>query len=79
MRDGMAEVMEIFQTRPKKEACLYNTLLDLCIDAKDQGLAKKVILDALASGTADAVTFNEWLDAYIRSAARGAPGGSLRR
>ena len=39
-------------------ASFYIAVLDWCIDAKDQGLTEKLFSGALASGTADAASYD---------------------
>lgn len=49
-----------------KTACLYNTLLDACIECQHFAAVEEVMLEAKAAGMADVVTYNTILKARLR-------------
>jgi len=64
--------VQIFEACPEKTACLYNALLDACIECGDLEVAERVMADATHAKVADVVTYNTVIKAYLQN-------GNLRR
>merc|ERR1719330_1619841 len=67
----LEDAKAIFDACPEKTACLYNALLDACVDA-DLNTAEKVMSEAITAGVADVVTYNTMIKRHVQR-------GDLRR
>jgi pentatricopeptide repeat protein len=63
--DGLDHAFKLFREFPEKASCLYNTLIDLCIDGKQGGLAKEVMEEAIKAEAADIVTYNTMIKSHL--------------
>mmetsp|Transcript_31065 Transcript_31065/g.56495 ORF Transcript_31065/g.56495 Transcript_31065/m.56495 type:complete len:1046 (+) Transcript_31065:176-3313(+) len=64
--DGeLSDALAIFAACPGKSPCLYNAMIDVCIDCKSMANAQRLMLAATQSGVADVVTYNTILKAHL--------------
>eukprot|EP00408_Alexandrium_pacificum_P066515 CAMPEP_0171177104 /NCGR_PEP_ID=MMETSP0790-20130122/12071_1 /TAXON_ID=2925 /ORGANISM="Alexandrium catenella, Strain OF101" /LENGTH=903 /DNA_ID=CAMNT_0011641999 /DNA_START=90 /DNA_END=2797 /DNA_ORIENTATION=- len=62
----LADAVAVFQACPQKTACMYNCLLDACIDCHDIELAERTMAEAVAAGMADVVTYNTIIKKHLQ-------------
>jgi pentatricopeptide repeat protein len=60
------EAVKAFKEFPEKTTCLYNRLLDMCVDCKAFDTAEEVMAEASAAGMVDVVTYNTMIKAHIQ-------------
>lgn len=64
--DGkLSNALAIFDACPEKSTCLYNAMIDVCIDCKSVTNAQRLMLVAIDNGVADVVTYNTMLKAHL--------------
>jgi pentatricopeptide repeat protein len=56
----------IFEACPTKTTCLFNALLDVCIECGDSPAAEWAMKEATASGLADVITYNTSIKAHLQ-------------
>jgi len=66
-QNRLGHAFEVFHACPQKTASLCNALLDACIVCKDMKAAEEVMANAIDSGTADVVTYNTIIKAYLQN------------
>jgi pentatricopeptide repeat protein len=59
------EAFLIFRTFNTKGACLYNAIIDICIDGQRPATAQDMMEEAIHSGMADIVTYNTIIKAHL--------------
>lgn len=62
------DALAVFEACPEKAACLYNTIIDACIDCRQQGwieAAQKILGEAVQAGVADIVSYNTIIKGHI--------------
>mmetsp|Transcript_29286 Transcript_29286/g.77388 ORF Transcript_29286/g.77388 Transcript_29286/m.77388 type:complete len:1025 (+) Transcript_29286:162-3236(+) len=62
----LAGAQAIFKATPEKSACLYNALINCCIQSRDLPSAEKAMAEATAEGMADVVTYNTIIKAHLQ-------------
>lgn len=63
----LQDSIRVFKACPEKASCLYNALLDACIDSRDLKTAEMVMSEAIASKKADVVTYNTMIKAQLQN------------
>lgn len=64
-RGRLDTVFAVFHNIPKRGACIYNAVIDACIEGQRLEKAHKVIQDAIGAGLADTVTYNTAIKAHL--------------
>jgi len=62
----LADATAVFHACPEKTPCLYNTLLDACIDCQDMDAAERIMAEAVAANMADVVTYNTIIKKHLQ-------------
>eukprot|EP00416_Gambierdiscus_australes_P026198 CAMPEP_0171061560 /NCGR_PEP_ID=MMETSP0766_2-20121228/4515_1 /TAXON_ID=439317 /ORGANISM="Gambierdiscus australes, Strain CAWD 149" /LENGTH=738 /DNA_ID=CAMNT_0011517259 /DNA_START=86 /DNA_END=2302 /DNA_ORIENTATION=+ len=62
----LADATEVFQACPEKTPCLYNALLDACIDCQELQVADRIMAEAVAANMADVVTYNTIIKKHLQ-------------
>mmetsp|Transcript_64432 Transcript_64432/g.155811 ORF Transcript_64432/g.155811 Transcript_64432/m.155811 type:complete len:1019 (-) Transcript_64432:83-3139(-) len=62
LRDAKA----VFHACPEKTICLYNALLDACIDCNENEAAEQIMAEAIAANMADVVTYNTIIKKHLQ-------------
>jgi len=65
-KNRVEEALAIFRACPEKTTMLYNTLLDVLIEAGDINAVEIVIAEAISEKLADVVTYNTIIKAYLQ-------------
>jgi pentatricopeptide repeat protein len=55
----------VFRAFAAKSACIYNAIIDVCIDGRQPERAQEVIQQATNDGVADIVTYNTTIKAHV--------------
>jgi len=64
--DGsLDDAFTVFRAFPEKAACLFNALIDCCIDGRRPEAAQGVMEEAIQAGVADTVTYNTIIKAHL--------------
>mmetsp|Transcript_129258 Transcript_129258/g.288998 ORF Transcript_129258/g.288998 Transcript_129258/m.288998 type:complete len:965 (-) Transcript_129258:64-2958(-) len=63
----LSDAFVVFEASSEKTTCLYNALLDACIDCGDLKAAERAMGDAAAMKLADVVTYNTIIKAHLQS------------
>jgi len=58
-------VFVVFRNIPDPGACIYNAVIDVCIDGQQPEAARDVINDAIQAHVADTVTYNTTIKAHL--------------
>jgi len=62
----LADVKTVFDACPTKATCLYNALLDACVDCQDLDAAETIMSEAVTAGMADVVTYNTMIKKHVQ-------------
>jgi len=65
MESSLDDAFVVFRAIPERGACLYNAVIDLCIEGKQQKAAQQVMDEAIQAGVADTVTYNTIIKAQL--------------
>mmetsp|Transcript_102450 Transcript_102450/g.208563 ORF Transcript_102450/g.208563 Transcript_102450/m.208563 type:complete len:955 (+) Transcript_102450:134-2998(+) len=63
----LSDAFAVFEASSEKTVCLFNAVLDACIDCGDLKAAERVMGDATAMKLADVVTYNTIIKAHLQS------------
>jgi len=63
---SLQDCVTVFKACTQKSACLYNTMIDVCIDFGDSHLAETYMAEATEAKVADVVTYNTIIKAHLR-------------
>lgn len=63
----LGDAQSVFKAIPKKTSCLYNALLDACIDCQDMESTERVLAEATAANLADVVTYNTIMKSFLQT------------
>uniref|UniRef100_A0A7S4VAR9 Pentacotripeptide-repeat region of PRORP domain-containing protein n=1 Tax=Alexandrium monilatum TaxID=311494 RepID=A0A7S4VAR9_9DINO len=63
----LADATAIFRACRDKSECLYNALMDACIQCQDMKAAKSIFEEAVAAGMADVVTYNTIIKTHLQA------------
>jgi len=64
---GLRYAKAIFEACPEKLSCIYNSLLDVCVECCDTKAAEDVMHQATKAACADVVTYNTLIKAHLRA------------
>jgi pentatricopeptide repeat protein len=64
---NLEDAFAVFKACPVKTACLYNTLVDVCIKCGDVRAAVLIMKEATRAGLADVITYNTIIKAHLQS------------
>jgi len=62
---SLDDAFTVFRAFPEKAACLYNAIIDACIDGRRPEAAQEVMEEAIQVGVADTVTYNTIIKAHL--------------
>lgn len=62
---NLDNALKVFRLFPEKASCLYNAIIDSCIDGQRADKAQEVMEEAVEAGIADTVTYNTIIKSHL--------------